>query len=352
MSKKGKLGDETRWNEWTVAEVYHLLTETIKAGFSRTIFLWGPPAIGKSMVTRQACEDTQRRLVDRRLSMLDPADVRGVLMPGPDGKAVWLNNPDWGLESKDPFVILLDEHNHAPDLVQKASYEIALDHAVGQTPFPEGTVIVLAGNREIDNANVTPMDRPMQSRVIHCYVRFDAQTWLDWATTRGQIHPAVLSYLKERPDKINCPAGELKEYYGEPLPRTWEFASDCLRTFQDNVDKILAGCIGPGESIEFTAWMKTAGQLTPLIDAIEKGKNEVAEEMSQQFFVCQSLVERFRRRKKLSKRILEYAIATKDKCPEVAGLMIQSAYHVDRDALKSDEALWKRMMKFFAKIFA
>jgi hypothetical protein len=294
----------------------------------------------------------ERKLIDRRLSMLDPADVRGVLMPAEDGKAKWLHNPDWCLGQKDPVVILLDEHNHAPDLVQKASYEIALDHAVGQTPFPEGTVIILAGNREVDNANVTPMDRPMQSRVIHMYIRFDAPTFQQYMVQRGQFHPAIVSYLRERPDRAYMPSGDLKEYYGEPLPRSWEFASDTLRNLKNNTDKLLAGCLGPGEAVEFTAWLQTAGKLTPLIDAIVSGEDKMAEEMSQQFFVCQSLVERFRQDRKLAKRILAYALFIKDAQPEMGGLMLQSAWHCDSDALKSVESVWRKTIKHYSKVLA
>jgi len=341
------------WNLVHMKEVYEIAHDTIMAGSRRTIFVWGHRGIGKSEVIRQATADADAVLVDRRLSLMDPADVRGVMMGQPGQKlAQWLLNPDFFPDTKGKrLVIFLDEFNHANDLLQKASYELAWDHSIGGTAFPEGTVVILAGNRESENANVTPLDKPMRRRAIHLYARFDFETFWNHALNRGQFHPLVLGYLKERPDKAFAPIDADVEFYGEPLPASWEVASDVLRTYKRNTDKLLAGTLGVGEAVEFAAWCATAGHLTPLIDAVEGGEDKTAPEMSQQFFVCQSLVERFRRKDKMAKRILDYAIAIKKDFPEMGGLMIQSAYGANRDALKAT-ASWKPAMTAYARYIA
>lgn len=341
------------WNLVNMREVYEIIRDAIEAGFRRTIFLWGHRGVGKSDVVRQSTEDAGAHLVNRRLSMLDPSDVRGVMMGEPGQKlARWLLNPDWFPETKGKrLVIFGDEFNHANDLIQKTAYEMAWDHSVGGTPFPEGTVVILAGNRESENANVTPLDKPMQRRAIHLYAKFDYQTFFDHAMKRGQFHPLVLGYLKERPDKAFAPIDADLEFYGEPLPASWEVVTDILRTYKRNVDKLIAGQIGVGEAIEFMAWCATAGQLTPLIDAIEGGEDKTADEMSQQFFVCQSLVERFRRNPKLATRILDYSIAIKTSFPEMGGVMIGGAYTANRDAIKASRS-WKPAMATYARYIA
>lgn len=365
MSGTANVAEIDRWNEVHVGEAKEIISDAIAKRFRRTIFLWGQRGIGKSEIVHQAASENGALLVDKRLSLLDPADVRGVMMGSIDNRdavtvnatkyelAKWLLNPDFfpTLEKDQGLVIFLDEFNHANDMLQKAAYELAWDHSIGGVKFPEGTVVILAGNRESENANVTPLDKPMRRRAIHLYARFDYETFWNHAMNRGGYHPLVLGWLKERPDKANNPIDEDVEYYGEPLPASWEVVSDILRTFQKNTDKLVAGAIGVGEAVEFRAWAATAGQLTPLIDKIQNGSNDTAGEMSEQFFVCQSLVERYRRTDKLAKRILDYAISIKKKFPEMGGVMIQSAYVVNKDALKATGS-WKKAMLEYARFIA
>lgn len=338
------------WNEWTVLELRDALEEALEKNFNRTFFIWGPPAVGKSAVVKQACKKKGRHLIDDRLSQKDPTDVRGVLCPGPDGKARWLITPEydplWNGET--PTCLLFDEHNHAPDLLQKASYEISWDHSIGGMPFKKEVVVLLAGNREIDNANITPMDKPMQSRVIHIYVRFDAQVFIDFAQQEGSFHPLVISYLREHPEKAYKPGGDAKEYYGDPLPRTWEMTSDVLRSFSEKYwDKLIAGAVGPGEAIEFGAWARAIAPLKGLVDEVESGANTFADSMSRQYFVCQSLVDRFRTKESLGRRILQYGIAMKKKYPELGNVMLSNAYFVNSDVLTSNKNDWTTIIDLY-----
>lgn len=349
--------EERRWNEWTVDELHDTLVETINAGFNRSIFVWGQRGVGKSQVFRQAAHATNALLVDRRLSMMDPADIRGVLMAGDASGSLarWMLNPDFfpKIEKGQKLVILLDEFNHAPDMIQKAAYEVAWDHCIGGVAFPEGTVIALAGNKETENANVTPLDRPMRRRVIHCYVKYAYQAYWKHAETR--FHPLVTSYHKRHPEKVNQPIdNDLVEYFGEPLPATWEVVSDILRTYSDSPRrlKMVAGAVGPGAALEFDAWCKTESVLDPIIEAVLAGENKTASQIDQQFFVCQSIAERFRRNKGIAVRILEYAEAIKEDFAEVCGVMLQTALGIDRDALLSDKKAYNKCMKFYYKVLA
>lgn len=348
--------EERRWNEWTVDELHDTLTDTIKAGFRRTLFIWGQRGVGKSAIVQQAAAAAEAVVVDRRLSMMDPADIRGVLMAGDaaGGLARWMLNPDFfpKLEKDQRLVIFLDEFNHAPDMIQKAAYEVAWDHTIGGVKFPEGTVIVLAGNRETENANVTPLDKPMRRRVIHCYVKYDFMSFWKYAETR--FHPLVTSYHKKHPDKVNQPIDSdlAADYFGEPLPATWEVVSDILRAFPDSPRrlKMIAGTLGPGATQEFDAWCQTESKLEPIIDAVLAGEDKTAEMIDQQFFVCQSVAEHFRRDSSLGKRILEYAEAIKDDYAEVAGVMLTTARAINRDDLMRDEKLARRVMKSYYKV--
>jgi hypothetical protein len=192
----------------------------------------------------------------------------------------------------------------------------------------------------------------MRRRVIHVYTYFDYETWYKWAETR--LHPLPLAFCKERGHEVvNAPIdNDLVEAYGEPLPSSWEVVSDIERTFTKNIDKLVAGAVGPGMATEYMAWRETKGSLTPLIDSICAGGNDVADEMSKQFYVCQSLVERFRRDRKLSTRIMEYATAIAGDYAEIGGVMLTTARNVDWEAIRSNETVYKKTMKSYYKILS
>lgn len=345
------------WWEVNVEEARAMVSQAIKVGFRRTIMLWGQRGLGKSSLVAQASNENSAHLVDKRLSQMDPSDIRGVMMGSLDPKSTvarWLLNPDFFPDTKGKrLALLLDEFTHAPDMIQKAAYEVAWDHSIGGVKLPEGTVVILASNRESENAGINSLDLPMQRRAIHLYVKFDAQVFLDYATLKSAFHPLVLSYLKDHPSKINVPRKEVDaEWLGEPLPASWEVVSDIIRSFPwDMAQKMVTGAVGPGATSDFVAWSETAGTLTPLIDRVCAGADETAQEMSMQFFVCTSLVERLRMDAKLATRILDYSIAIKDQFAETGGVMLLQAVRANRDALKNSSS-WRDTIRFYKNILA
>ena len=44
----------------------------------RPVFLWGPPGIGKSDIVKQIGEDAQREVIDVRLALWEPTDIKGI----------------------------------------------------------------------------------------------------------------------------------------------------------------------------------------------------------------------------------------------------------------------------------
>jgi hypothetical protein len=358
----GKTETKFDWVEMGPGEFALVLDEMYaKPEESHTLMVWGPPSVAKSAVVAQRTKKAGRWLIDDRLSQKDPTDIRGVYCAPTDPKATTARllcapeyEPLWTGDT--PTTLFYDEHNHASELLQKASYEVALDHAIGGRPFKKGTVVILAGNREMDNANVTPMEGPMQTRVVHIYIKFSAPDAQAHAEKAGQFHPAVLSYLNERPDMwypgLKEPMSPDRTYLGEPNPRMWEKVSWILRTFKRApVEKLVAGALGPGASMTFMAWLETAGKLTPIIEAVLAGRNDMATEFSAQYFVCQSLVERFRTERKLATRLLDYSLAIKSKFPEMGSVIFQSGWAVDNTAMKASPS-WGKAIKEYAQFIA
>ena len=72
------------------AILYHIMDE-IGQDDSQGIFLWGPPGIGKSALVKQLAEEKGRPLVDLRLPLMDPVNLRGLPMVDKEKEqAKWL----------------------------------------------------------------------------------------------------------------------------------------------------------------------------------------------------------------------------------------------------------------------
>ena len=44
----------------------------------RPVFLWGPPGIGKSDIVKQIGDATNRQVIDVRLALWEPTDIKGI----------------------------------------------------------------------------------------------------------------------------------------------------------------------------------------------------------------------------------------------------------------------------------
>ena len=60
----------------------------------RPIFLWGPPGIGKSDIVHQIGDNMDAKVIDIRLSLWEPTDIKGIpYYSANDNKMVWAARP-------------------------------------------------------------------------------------------------------------------------------------------------------------------------------------------------------------------------------------------------------------------
>lgn len=239
----------------------------------RPAFIWGPPGIGKSDIAQQVADDSNRELIDVRLALWEPTDIKGIPYYNADqGKMVWAPPAELPVNEDSTAIIFLDELNSAPPAVQAAAYQLVLTRRVGTYKLPDGVDIIAAGNRDGDRGVTYRMPAPLANRFVHVEAKVDFEDWLEWATNNN-IHPEVVGYIGfAKQDLYDFdPKSAAKAF---ATPRSWAFVSDMAYDEQLDVDTLgllISGAVGDGLGNKFMAHRKIASKL-PTADDILDGK--------------------------------------------------------------------------------
>ena len=239
----------------------------------RPVFLWGPPGIGKSELVAQIGADAGREVIDIRLALWEPTDIKGIpYYNAEQGKMVWAPPAELPTDPESTAIIFIDELNSAPPAVQAAAYQLILNRAVGQYKLPKGVDIVAAGNREGDRGVTSRMPAPLANRFLHLEMKVDFDDWQDWATL-NKVHPEVVGYVGYAKQDLYDfdPKGASKAF---ATPRSWNFVSELLTdddTDLETLQTLISGAIGDGLAVKFMAHRKIASKL-PRAEEILDGK--------------------------------------------------------------------------------
>ena len=258
----------------------------------RPVFLWGPPGIGKSDIVKQIGDDAEREVVDVRLALWEPTDIKGIPYYNSDkGAMVWAPPAELPTDPNSTAIIFLDELNSAPPAVQAAAYQLILNRRVGTYTLPKGVDLVAAGNREGDRGVTYRMPSPLANRFVHLEAKVDFDDWQDWATL-NKIHPEVVGYVGfAKQDLYDFdPKSSSKSF---ATPRSWSFVSDLLSdddTDSETLHNLVAGAIGDGLSVKFMAHRKIAGRMPKASDILDgKVKTLEIKEISAMYSLTVSL---------------------------------------------------------------
>jgi len=310
------MATQTKSDNYTInaAQVRKCLNTAF--GVKRPVFIWGPPGIGKSQVVRDMTAELGGLMIDLRMSQLDPTDIRGIPFYNKElGKMDWappIDLPDQELADQYPFIVLfLDEMNAAAPAVQAAGYQLILDRRVGKYVLPDNVVIVAAGNRESDKGVTYRMPSPLANRLLHLEMAPDFQTWQTWAVLNG-VHKDVVGYLSfAKNDLYDFDSRAASRAFA--TPRSWNFVSDILGDTTADTDTqfaLIAGAIGDGLAVKFSAHRKTAGKMPNPTDILSgKVKTLAVKEISAMYSLtislCYELKDAFDKKKVDSKQFHE-----------------------------------------------
>ena len=263
----------------------------------RPLFLWGPPGIGKSDIVSQITEEYNNSLlIDIRLSLWDPTDIKGIPYFDPTiGKMVWgapEELPDEELASQyDTIVLFLDEMNSAAPSVQAAASQLILTRRVGKYKLPDNVIIMAAGNREADKGVTYRMPAPLANRFVHLELVPSFDDWFQWAID-NKVHTDVVGYLTfAKKDLYDFDPKSPSRSFA--TPRSWSFVSELIEDNDDDENTttdLVSGAVGEGLAVKFMAHRKVASTMpnpTEILDG--KVKEMKAKEISAMYSLTVSL---------------------------------------------------------------
>ena len=88
----------------------------------RPVFVWGAPGIGKSDIVHQIAAEQNREVVDVRLSLWEPTDIKGIPYYNADLKTMcWAPPIELPSDPNSTAILFLDELNSAAPATQAAA---------------------------------------------------------------------------------------------------------------------------------------------------------------------------------------------------------------------------------------
>lgn len=264
----------------------------------RPAFIWGSPGIGKSDVVAQIAKRQNRPLIDIRLLLMMPEDLRGIPYYNPTtNKMVWAEPncfPSEGEVGLENAIIFFDEMNAAHSSVQAAAYQLILNRRIGDYELPAGVDMVAAGNLESDRSVTHRMPTALANRFVHITMKVSTKDWIDWAVKNG-VNSDVVAFIDFRPSALyTFDAKSPDKAFASP--RTWVFTSglidgdEAASPSDDIMTSLIAGTVGQGLAIEFAAHRRMASSLPKAVDILSgKVKTLKKQDTSIQYAVCYAL---------------------------------------------------------------
>lgn len=231
------------------------------------LILWGGPGCGKSSIVHQFAQSKGVAVLDWRLTLMDPVDMRGTPRER-NGKTYWAppaELPDNGT----PGILFLDELAQARMETKNVAAMLVLERRIGEWHLPKNWWIVAASNRLGDAAGTSPMPTHLNNRFWHIEVENSMDDWSIWAEA-NDIDYRVFAYLKYRPSALMAFDPKSKEA-AFASPRTWHMLSNIMKSVGDDkaaaaieattLGEWAAGAVGRAHGHEFAGFLRTYASL-------------------------------------------------------------------------------------------
>jgi hypothetical protein len=239
---------------------------------NRPVMIYSAPGCGKSDIVHQIGEKLGRPVIDIRLALYDPSDIKGFPYFDPVSQSMkWAASSELPRDPDSNAILFLDELVSAPSSVQAAAYQLVLNRRIGEYVLPENVRIVAAGNRASDRGVVYKMPSPLANRFVHLELKVDVDEWVDWALKNG-LHKDVVGYVSHMKQDLFT-FDPKSSSHAFATPRTWMFVSQILSEEESIGEEtaldLISGTVGDGLAVKFNSFRKTSAKLPKAKDILE-----------------------------------------------------------------------------------
>jgi hypothetical protein len=230
-----------------------------------TVFLIGPPGIGKSAVPAAVVKDMgpNAQLVVLDLTSRLPEDIGG--LPFRDGGQTCYSPQEWAWRMSQPDAvgcIVFDDLPAASSATAAAVRQIVLDRRINGTVIAPGVLIVVTGNRREDLSGALTLPAHFRNAVCILEMEPKFDSWCTWFVDRGG-DPTILSFLRWRPGAFSSTPDKADARGRFATPRSWTLLANSLPAAKQAqcLPQIVMGFVGEGSCTEFMAFHETVSQL-------------------------------------------------------------------------------------------
>jgi hypothetical protein len=225
-----------------------------------SLFISGPPGIGKSQITYQFARETERNLTEIRPAQWDAAEVKGLADFGTNDQrervTIW-TRPGW-MPTEPHAVLLIEEIDKCTPAIQAAMLEVTLDKRIGKYRLPEDCLTIATANRLEDRSGSFALSKALGNRFAHVNLEPSNEDWERWALRNG-IDLRILAYLRWKPEHLHkFDPAEKSPIFASP--RQWEMLSrtlsaiDAIPAAAEKPQEHISGHVGPEIGAEFHAF--------------------------------------------------------------------------------------------------
>lgn len=262
----------------TIQEMCDLIVVQAKAKMTKPLFFVGHRGMGKTYGCRQAAHTLGMPIVELRPATIEEADFLGVMYKDEvvskefktTIKKTAYATPNWIMD--EPFILFLDEINRQlrveilNSMTQMIEPTSPIDgiYKFNSHQLPKGSIIVLAGNPNDGNYDVTELDPAWADRITQLEVEFDFKSFYKYIT-KNKWHPLLIKFL-ETHQNLACEPPSKKKDIKTPSPRSWEAIDVRLKAklidlpLVTNLQaEIMAGDIGDIAATTLTEFLRKNG---------------------------------------------------------------------------------------------
>jgi len=229
-----------------------------------SIFMEGFSGIGKSEGAIQVSQEEDLPVIDIRFSQMDSVDLRGVpfvevLRKETERCTRWAR-PGFLPDASTPRgIFFADELTSGMPSVLAAAYQMFNDRGVGDYRFPQGWLLLAAGNPTASRGVTYQMPAPLLNRFLKIDVTTHLDDFIDHAAMVG-LNTKVIAFLQTRADMLYKfdPSSEIKPF---PTPRSWFRAAQYVEKPKEIRIELVQGCVGEEAATHFETFLRVWGEL-------------------------------------------------------------------------------------------